>query len=224
MNKKISLTVPEDSYKKLSSLSDFYKLDVENALISILDVVGREGQGIINLSEDYKVPVKLTTVMSHIFFAGFDSMRAIFNKVLENLEVKGLYTLGDLDTDLDANYMLLHFDALVGCNLQIDGFSVVLEPGLKTLRATSYIDVKEVSNEALAKLKKLVKSDEVLEEFDALEIEDYNIEIEEDEESLTLVIHCWAESLSYLPSIKRLSKFVEKLFKKAGIKISQIKD
>jgi len=224
MNKKISITIPKDGYKELSSLSDFYELDVENAIISILDVVGKEGQWIINLSKDYKVPVKLTTVMSHIFSAGFHSMRAIFNEVLENLEVKGLYTLGDLDTDLDENYVWLHFDALVGCTLQIDGFSVVLEPGLKTLSATSYIEVKDVSNEALGKLKKLVKSDEVLEEFGALELEDYSMEIEGDEEFCTLVIHCWAESLSYLPSIKRLSRFVEKLFKKAGIQISQVKD
>lgn len=217
MNKKISLTVTEDSYKKLSSLSDFYNLDVENAIISILDVVGREEQWIINLSKDYKVPVKLTTVMSHIFFAGFHSMRAIFNEVLENLEVKGLYTLGDLDTDLDENYMWLSYAALRGCNLLIDQIDITLKSGLKGLTTHSYIEVKKVNNKVLGKLKELVESIEIPpREFG--DVTDYKIEVEEDDEFWHLRVDFTDESLSYLPSVKGISKFVERIFKKAGIK------
>lgn len=223
MNKKISLTVTEDSYKKLSSLSDFYNLDVENAIVSILDVVGRVGRGIINLSKDYKVPVKLTTVMSHIFFAGFHSMRAIFNEVLENLEVKGLYTLGDLDTDLDENYMWLSYAALRGCNLLIDQIDITLKSGLKGLTTHSYIEVKKVNNKVLGKLKELVESIEIPpREFG--DVTDYKIEVEEDDEFWHLRVDFTDESLSYLPSVKGISKFVERIFKKAGIKNKKAKN
>ena len=216
MVKKTSLNIPDDSYKELASLSDFYKQDIKNVIISILDVVGVEGQRIINLGKEYKVPVKLINVMSHLFDGGFFSIYSLFNKILENLEVKGLYTLGDLDIDLDKNYMMLYYDALRGCNLQIDGFYITLEPGLSTLTTNSHIDIKKVDKKALGKLKRVVRSVEVPEEF--YELEDYNIEIEEDEEPWILAIHCWAESLIYLPGIKRISKFVEQIYKKAGIK------
>ena len=223
MNKKISLTVTEDSYKKLSSLSDFYNLDVENAIISILDVVGREEQWIINLSKDYKVPVKLTTVMSHIFFAGFHSMRTIFNEVLENLEVKGLYTLSDFDIDLDENYMWLSYAALRGCNLLIDQIDITLKSGLKGLTTHSYIEVKKVNNKVLGKLKELVESIEIPpREFG--DVTDYKIEVEEDDEFWHLRIDFTDESLSYLPSVKGISKFVERIFKKAGIKNKKAKN
>ena len=216
MVKKISLNIPDDSYKELASLSDFYKQDVKDAIISMLDVVGGHARAIINLSKEYKVPVELKTLISHTFGAGFNSIYSLFNEILENLEVKGLYTLGDFDVNLDENYIFFSYDALVGCNLQIDGFYVTLEPGVKTLTTNSYIEVKKVNNIVLGKLKKLVRSVEVPEEFD--ELEDYSIEIEEDEEFWTLKIDCTAESLGYLPDVNRMSEFVEQIFKKAEIK------
>ena len=214
MVKKVSLNIPDDSYKELASLSDFYKQDIKNTITGILDVMGHRCQSIINLSKEYKVPVKPSTVMFHVIEVGLHSVYVLFNKVLENLGVKGLYTLGDFDVDLDENHMWFSYDALVGCNLQIDGFYVDIGPGLKTLTTTSYIEVKKVDDKVLGKLKKLVQSVEVPEEFG--ELEDYNIEVEE-EEFWTLRIDCTAESLGYLPSVKRISEFVEQVFKKAGI-------
>jgi len=222
MVKKVSLNISDDSYKELASLSDFYKQDVKEAIISILDAVGGHARAIINLSKGYEVPVELKTVISHTLGAGFNSIYSLFNEVLENLEVKGLYTLSDFDIDLDENYMWFSYDALVGCNLQIDGFYVTLKPGVKTLTTNSYIEVKKVNNKALRKLKKLVRSVEVPEEFD--ELEDYDIEIEEDEEFWTLKIDCTAESFNYLPSVNRISEFVERAFKKAGIKYEKAKN
>ena len=220
MAKKVSLNIPDDSYKELASLSDFYKQDVKNAIVSILDVVGRHGRAIMNLSKEYKVPVKLNTVMYHVFGAGFQSTYSLFDKILEILEVKGLCVLSDFDIDLDENYMWFSYDALVGCNLHIDGFYVDLRPGVKTITTRSYIEVEKVNDKVLRKLKELVGSVEVPEEFG--DLEDLNIEIEEDEEFWTLIIVCTDESLSYLPSVSRISEFVERIFKKAGIR--EVKD
>jgi len=111
----------------------------------------------MHLGKEYKVPTKLSMVMSHVFSAGFNSLHALFNEILEHLEVKGLYTLGDFDTDLDERYMWFSYDALVGCDLRVDNFYVTLESGHTTLTTNSYIEVEKTSNKAIAKLKKLIK-------------------------------------------------------------------
>lgn len=216
MVKKVSLNISDESYEKLASLSDFYKQDLENTIVTILDVVGSEGQWIINLSQEYKVPVKLDTVMFHMLDAGISSIYSLFNNVLEKLGVKGLYVLEDLEVDLDEDYIFLIYDALAGCNLHIDCFDLTLKSGLKTLSTRSLIKVEKINKQTLEKLKELVRSVAEPEEF--VDLEDYHIEIEEDEEFWTLRIDCMAEALDYFPSVKRISKFVGQLFKKAGVK------
>lgn len=221
MTKKVSFKIADDSYKELVSLGDFYKQDVEDVIAGILDITGHQAHRIIELGKEYKVPVKLTAVMAHTFAAGFDFMQ-LFHKVLEDFEAKGLYTLEDFDFDLDKNYLWFYFAALIGCNLQIDAFCISTEPGLSTLTTWSYIDARGVNKKGLEKLKKLVQSVEVPEEFE--EVDDYHIEIdEEDEESLTLTIDCAAEGLGYLPSVKEASKFVEHILRKAEIKYEKVK-
>lgn len=215
MVKKLSLNIPDDSYEKLASLSDFYKQDIKSIVVSILDVVSLQSRGILNLSKEYKVPVKLDTVMFHLFDAGFNSIYSLFNEVLEKLEVKGLYLLEDFETKLDEDYIFFAYAALAGCNLHVDSFYLTID-GLKTLTTNSLIEVEKVSKQALGKLKELVQNIVEPEEF--LNLEDYNIEIEEEEEFWTLRIDCMAESLDYLPSVKQVSRFVEQIFKKAGIR------
>ena len=178
-------------------------------------------------------------------------VKKVSNEILENLEIKGLYTLSDSGIELDENSMSYSmwfwYDALTGCNLQIDRFYVQINPGLKYLDTESYIDVEninveKVNSKALGNLLKLVRSGEVPEESDLLfeykieireeleklvrsievpeefyDLEEYKIEIQEDEELWTLKIDCVADSLNYLPSVKRISEFVEHVFKKAGI-------
>jgi hypothetical protein len=218
MVKKVSLNISDDSYQRLASLGDFYKRDIKKAIVDILDVVGHESQWIINLGKEYKVPVKLNTVMAHMLDASHTSIYSLFNEILERLEVKGLYVLEDLDIDLDKNYMFFSYTALRGCDLRIEEFHITLDPGLKTLTTTSYIEVKKVNKQVLGKLKELVQSVEVSEELGELsDLEDYNIKIEEGEEFWYLKIECTGESLDCLPSVSKVSKFVERVFKEAGI-------
>jgi hypothetical protein len=211
MVKKVFLNIPDDSYKELASLSSFYEQDVKDSIISILDIVGSQAGRIINLSKEYKVPMELLNVLAHMFDASFHVIPSLFNKILEILKVKGLYTLEDFGIDLDENTMWFFYAALLDCNLQINNFYVQINPGLKYLDTKSYIDFEKVNDKSLEKLDKLIESVKVPEEF--YELEDYKIEIDED----GLKIECTAESLSYLPSVKKLSEFVKQIFKKAGI-------
>lgn len=211
MVKKVSLNISDDNYKKLASLGDFYDQDVEETITSILDAVGSQAGQIINLSKEYKVPVKLITVIYCMLDAGLYSIYGLFNKVLERLEVKGLYTLEDFGIDLDEYFIWIWYNALPGCNLKIDGFYVRIN-GLKYLDTKSYIDAEKVDDETLYDI---IQSVEVPEEFYDL---DYSFQIGGDEELLTLEIEFVTDSLYYLPSLKIVSEFVEQVFKKVGIR------
>ncbi|NIO38283.1 hypothetical protein GTO27_11365 [Candidatus Bathyarchaeota archaeon] len=189
--------------------------DVKDVIITILSVVGWEADQIASLAKDYKVPVKLRSIMSQICGAGLHSIRSLFNDVLENLDVKGLYVLSDFDINLDENHMWLSYAALINCNLLIDGFYVTLEPGLKGLTTNTYIETEKVNKKALGKLKELIKTVEIPDEFS--DLDHYAFEIEEDEENWTFTIDFSAESLTHLPSVKRISEFVEQILRKVGI-------
>jgi len=215
MVKRISVDIRDDNYKELASLSAFYKQDVKSVIISILDVIGKQGRRILDLSKKYKVPVKLETVMFHMFGELLHT-HGLFGGILEQLEVEGLYVLDDFDFDLDERYFMFYYAGLAGSDLQIDTFDVTLEAGVITLTTRSYIEVSKVDNKTLEKLKTTIQSTEVPEEF--YELEDYNIEIDEEEEFSTLRINCFAESLNYLPSVRIISEFIQHLFGKAGIK------
>jgi hypothetical protein len=219
MVKKVSLNIPDDTYTELASLSDFHKEDVKDVIATILSAVGSYGERIMNLGKEYKVPVKLNNVMCRILDAGFNMMDGLSNQVLDRLEVKGLYVPGDVGIDFDENDLWLQYDAIRGCNLKIDEFCVWIGK-VVTLRTSSYIEVKKVNSNALTKLQKVVQNVEAREEFSGLNIdkdEECNIKIEEDEEFWTLVIECTVGSFGNLPSLKRMSKFVEQIFKKTGI-------
>lgn len=215
MVKRVSLTIPDEIYKELIALSDSYKLGIQETIISILKAVGMESRWIIDLRKDYEVPVNLTNVVTHVVSAAFHSL-SLFNKILEKMEVKGLYRLEDFDFNLDKNYMLFYYSALAGCNLKIDAFDVTIQPGFKSLTTYSYIEVGKANKGILGDLKRFIQTVQVPEEFDYLE--DYDIEIIEEETFWILQINCTADSFDNLLSIKEISRFVGQVFKKVGIK------
>ncbi|MEM3612664.1 MAG: hypothetical protein QW090_04835 [Candidatus Bathyarchaeia archaeon] len=216
MVKRISVAIADDIYENLSAFSNYYNENIQNAIKSILKIISMESPWITNLKNDYKVPVNLINVLAHVFRAAFHSL-SFFNKVLEKMDVKGLYMLEDFEFDLDKNYMWLYYSALANCNLKIDAFDLTIQPGLKSLTTYSYIEAGKANKRILRDLKRLIQSVQVPEEFDYLE--NYDIEIIEEEEFWTLKIDCKADSFDNLQSIKRISSFVEQVFKKAGIKI-----
>lgn len=216
MPKKVSLNIPKESYEELASLSEFYKQDIEQTILGILEVVGSSSHWITNLSKDYKMPIKPTTALTHMLDAATTSM-VLFGEILEKLQAKGLFVLEDLSFDLDENSFTFSYSALNGSDLYIDSFYLALSPGLKSLTASCSLDVTKVSKKSLEKLKHVAEGFEAPAEFD--ELEQYYFEIEElDEELWTLFIQCEAEYMGDFPSIKQLSHAAEEILKKAGIR------
>lgn len=222
MVKRVSLTVANDTYENLAALSDHYGEDVQDAIKDMLEIISMNSRWVTNLKDNYKVPVGLRNVLAHIIGVAFHSL-SLFNKVLEKMDVKGLYTLEDFEVDLDENYMWLFYDALAGCHLKVDAFDITIKPGLKRLTTFTYIEVRKNSKRLLEDLKKFIQNIQASAEFDQIPeefeyLEDYDIEIIEEGELWTLQIDCIADSFDNLPSIRRISRFIEQIFKKFKIK------
>jgi len=88
MATKISLNIPDDTYKELSELADFYKLDVKNAILSTLATVGKYGDSIIKLGKEYKVQPNLDNVMSNMLSLSESTHYSIDREVLDCLKAK----------------------------------------------------------------------------------------------------------------------------------------
>jgi len=215
MVKKLSLNISDEKYEELALLSGFYKQDVKQMIDSAMDVLSANRRWLISLSEEYKAPVDFDRVLRDVFWLAGSSMY-FFYKIPEKLGVKGLFRLDDFDFDLDEDYFMFAYSALSGSNLLVDAFYVWLERGGKTLSAHSIIEVNEVDKRSLDKLKEAIKDFDTPEGFQ--ELEEFNVEIEEEEEFWTLKVDCVVETLDYLPSIRQVSRFLRQIFKKAGIR------
>ncbi|MEM3759870.1 MAG: hypothetical protein QXZ02_02005, partial [Candidatus Bathyarchaeia archaeon] len=112
--------------------------------------------------------------------------------------------------------MWLFYSALAGCDLKNDAFDITIQNGSKRLTTFTYIEVGENRKSALDSLKEYIQTTpwdvgqlpEELEYFEEY-LEEFNIEIVEEEEFWTLQIDCMADSFDDLPSIKRISRFGE---------------
>jgi hypothetical protein len=215
---KISLNIPDDSYKELSRLADFYKLDVKDTILNILSEIGKSNDLIMNLSKQYKVPSEsLGIAMSNILSLSQDTYYMIQRAVLDSFNVRGPYLMNHMEIDLEDVSMHFHFTGYAeDYNSLIGEFSFTVDTSQKTLQTYSVIEVEKVEKRALEKLKEIVKDFEMPEDFGELESCEFIID-ESDDEYWNLEIDCFAESLSDFPSLSTISKTVSKILKKAGI-------
>ena len=145
---RISLSIPQDTHERIKSLNDFYKKDIIEIINEIIEAISYESRWIINTSKEYKVPVDLINVVSHLFDAGIHSTNSLFNDILERLEAKDLFVHDFMEINLDEKSMWILFVALRGCDLYVDEFDVTLT-GLARLTATYLVDIEKGDGTAL---------------------------------------------------------------------------
>lgn len=219
MVKEVTLSVSDDSYKELLSLSDFLKLDVETMLSTVLNAIGTHSSvhRIVNLSKEYRVPVEFEEVMANIPEAGLLSKEMLFNPILEKLKAKGLYYVDDAGIDFDEADFWFHAAGLMGSELKVDSFFIHMNRGHTSIEVYQTVETGKSSVDALGKLKEIIENESVEYPSEFYDI-DYEAKIDDrDEEFWELEIFCWAGSLDELPSIKAISDFIKQVFKKAGI-------
>lgn len=213
MTKKISLDIPEKNYEELSSLGKLYNKDVSQVILDVIDAVSMESHSIKAIRKESEVTKDLTSAIHSVLFVGRAAIDTIFNPILDKLGVKGHYLLGDMEFDLNENYIWFNFTELRDSNLAIDEFGFFLESGVPSILASAHIETENINIE---KLKKLIEEAEWPETEEYAEMDPFEASIiDEDEEIVTIQINLSAEIVDDLPSIKSLSKFIEKILKKA---------
>ena len=214
MSIEVILRIPKDTMNRISELSEFFKRDTAEIINDILSSVSLEAKTLMILAKEYKVPVNLSTIIHNLLYTGAEAIFQIFDKILGILEAKGLYSLEDLEFDARENYLWAYFASFN--NLYIDTFDVTLKPGLKELRAATIIE--NINAKTLNRLKEIVYNiDEIGLPEEFYDLEDYEVEVTEEEGCAEISIDCYAESVIYFPKIPQLSKIVQKILEKAEI-------
>jgi hypothetical protein len=219
MAKKISLDIPDDTYKKLQDFGASYNQDPKDIICGLLEAVGFESYGIKEFGKEYRVPVTFQNVIGDILEAGISSTKQLYNKVLEIVDAKGLYWFedtGENEVDLEENSIRVVFQEYGDSpDLNVERLDFELAPGRKILSTQSMISAEKNTKRALNKLKKLVESFDYAAEFGESEV---TMEIIDEEVDYWLLkIDFAAEILDDFPKVAIISKYVKKLFKKAGI-------
>lgn len=217
---RIVSNVSHESYGRLVALGEYYNKKVNEIVTEIVEVSSLSSRWITNRSEDYRVPVSLTNVISHLLFAGRLSTDSLFNDLLDRFEVKGLFVLSDLDINLDEISMWISFSAMNGCDLHVHSFDISLT-GLARLEATYPMDVKKDADLVFSRLKDIVDNvrDSIELPASFQDMMDFDIDIDkEDENSLTLRVDITEETLDHLPLISDISDLFFKILDKSEMK------
>lgn len=217
---KISLDVQQDTIERLESLSDFYDKEIKEIINEIIEVISHESGWLLNISKEYKVPIRLTNVLSHLLHVGVQSTNSLFNDILERLEAKGLFCASDMEIDLDEMSIWVYFDALRGCDLYVHSFDLTLT-GLQRLTATYLVDVDKVDDDAV---DRIIDFDQVIGWKEGLELPesfhdvmDSSIAVVDVNEFLRLNIDITEEFINYLPTIPDISEVFKRILEKAGV-------
>jgi len=218
----ISLDLKQDTHERLASLSEFYDKDIKEIINEIIEVVSFESMWIQNISNEYRVPIRLTNVLSHLLHVGVQSTNALFNDILGRLEGKGLFFASDMDIDLDEMRIWVNYDALRGCDLYVHSFDVTLT-GLPRLTATYLMDVEKVDETALLRMKEIADNINDIEGLELpeafLDIMEFSVDVVDEDEFLYLNVDIVEESLPYLPTIPAISEVIKQIMERAGVNL-----
>jgi hypothetical protein len=218
---EINLNIPENSQEKLMELSEFYDKEINQILNEIIEAVCFKSGWITQLSEEYKVPIKLLNVVWHLLEAGIQSTNALFNNILERLDAKGLFIQDDISIDLDEGYTWINFVALRGSKLYIESFDVTIT-ALVRLTVSHLVEMEKIDDTSLSRLYEIAENIHRFEEITPpesfLDLMEFSLDIIEDDEYLELTIDITEESFHYLPMIPDISELFKQILQNAGVK------
>ena len=160
-------------------------------------------------------------------------LSSILNDALENYPTFA-YPVRDLLTKLKAKGLFSIDPANVEWSIEKDFFSVILTPdssadydfyminvrkedGRYNLGTYTSVEIGETKDNSFGGLS------EVAESIDCpFDIDDYRIDVDDsDENSCTLSIDYWADSLECLPNLKEADRFIKQILKKAKVTLKK---
>lgn len=205
---KITLNVPEETFKDLNSLSDFYNQDVNQTIISILNAISLESGWIINLGKEKKRSMIFDRILNEFLRAGVHSTY-FFEKIPQELGGEGLFVLEDFDFSLVEDHFWFSYAATQESNLWITSFQFAMNHDDNTITCNFYVNFEKEDEKSLENLEC-----EAANYFEELDPEHYSYEVTED----GISIEYTADSLEDFPSLKQISKIIKEICKEAGIK------
>ena len=216
MSKKLSLNVSEDRYEKLANLARECGVDLEEFMRALVEVVLLFSDEVLTIKRE-NPSYSLGEVFSEVFQNAHRG-RSLVREILRELDVKKGFMLSDVDFNLKDRYLMLWFDATGDCELFIDSFDITWEEDTVTLTTRTSIDVSEQTDKALKKLERTVNRI-----VDPWELELFEVKINKSEDSWDLEVVCgeYEVHVENLPSLKQVSKFIERIFRRAGVKYTQ---
>ena len=217
---RIYLDVQQDTIEQLESLSEYYDGDIEDIINEIIEMISFRSGHLINISKEYRIPIRLGNVLFHLLDAGFQSTKSLFNDILDRLEAKGLFTASDMEFDLDEMRIWVYFEAFRDCELYVDSFDLTLT-GLQRITATYLVDVEKVDDATVDRIIDIAQDigwSEGLELPESFyDIMDSSIDVVDEDEFLRLNIDITEENINYLPTIPDISEVFKQIMEKAGV-------
>ncbi len=223
MPKKLTLDLPDETYTQLSDLASSYKLDLKSAALGVLGTVCRHSGDLSQVSRSYTEETTLEDILNEMLY-DYPTMRGCFvDGILRTFGAEGLFRADSANTEfnLDADFLSILYDPNT-CKARkefpsIHNLLVRKEDGQFLIGAMTYTDENETSPESLAKLADLAEETE-----NPFDCEEFRIEFDEGFDGHgTLTVDCWSSAIDELPKVKQLSKFVDKLLKKAGVSLGK---
>jgi hypothetical protein len=218
MPKKLSLEISDETYDHMMRLAEGFGLDCKSIANSILEAVSSRERDITQLREMPGVEANLSYIL---------------NDALENYPTFA-YTARDLLTKLKAKGSFSIDSANVEWSIEKDFFSVILTPdssadydfyminvrkedGRYNLGTYTSVEIGETKDNSFDGLSEAAESIDC-----PFDVDDYRVDADDsDENSCTLSIDYWADSLECLPSLKEADRFIKQILKKAKVTLKK---
>lgn len=218
MPKKLSLEISDETYEHLVKFAESFDLDYTEIADCILETVCARESDITQLREMPGAEANLSSIL---------------NDALENYPTFA-YSVRDLLTKLKAKGVFSIDPANVEWGIEKDFFSVILTPdnsadyafyminvrkedGRYNLGTYTSVEIGETKDNSFDGLS------EVAESIDCpFDVDDYRVDADDsDENSCTLSVDYWADSIERLPSLKEADRFIKQILKKAKVTLKK---
>ncbi|MEM3694311.1 MAG: hypothetical protein QXI39_09870, partial [Candidatus Bathyarchaeia archaeon] len=194
----------------LSELASRLGVSLEELAASALERISRLDDAISEVKRN-NPSYSLSDVLVEVYDNASHGYKFV-RSVLKDLGVEKGFIASDIDSSPKEKYLWIWFSGTEENSFYIDIFDITWDENTVALGTYTNINVSEQTEKALRKLERIVE--------DALppwEVESFDARIDKEEDLWRLEITCEDYEMAYLPSLKDVSKYVKRIFRRAGI-------
>jgi hypothetical protein len=217
MPKKLTVEVEDEPYQRLCGIAGDFKLDVKQAVGTILTSVGGCDGSITRISE-LSGPDKSLSSALYAALGNYWTIACLFNDVLSKVKAEGKFTvdIANVEINWEDDFFSFHFDSATD-DYNITNLLVRKEDGTFCLSTYTSVQLKETKNNCFDDLKAAAES--AGNPFSVGECRIYGEDSFDD--SCYLVIDCFDGSLECLPTVKQVDRVIKRILRKAKIQLEK---